>query len=170
VGALARELLCEGRPMTTSTFRIAAVAAVLTVTSSPPVFASLGGNVATVQSDRVQMQGALRQIVQRDAFTTHEMQSAAGVVVREFVSPDGTVFGIAWQGGTFPDLRQLLGPYFARYQQEAERAVRARRGHGPLTVDLGDVVVQTSGHMRGFTGRAYLPGMVPQGVAVEGIK
>ena len=132
--------------------------------------ASLGGNPSSIQDDRVRMQGALRQVVRSGPFTLHEMQSASGIVVREYVSDAGTVFAITWQGATFPDMRQLLGPYFDRYHAEAERLVRARRGHGPLTIDLGDVVVQTAGHNRAFSGRAYLPGGMPQGVGIEAIR
>jgi hypothetical protein len=132
--------------------------------------ASLGGDRASVQVDRAQMKGALRQIIQREGFGFIELQSAAGVVVREYVSSDGTVFGIAWQGAIVPDLRQLLGPYFVRYQQAAERLVRARRGHGPLMIDLGDAVVQTGGRPRSLTGRAFLPRLFPQGVQPDVVR
>lgn len=132
--------------------------------------ASLGGDSASVQTDRIRMQGALRQIVRRDAFTFHEMQSASGIVVREYLTSTGTVFGVAWQGATLPDLRQLLGSYFDRYQQEAARQARTRKGHGPLTVDLGDVIVQSGGHPRAFSGRAYLPRLVPAGVTADAIR
>jgi hypothetical protein len=116
------------------------------------------------------MKGALRQIVRRDALAFQEMQSATGVVVREYLTSSETVFGITWRGATIPDLKQLLGPYFDRYQQEAARLVRSRRGHGPLTVDLGDVIVQTGGRPRAFFGRAYLPRLVPTGVDVDSIR
>jgi hypothetical protein len=132
--------------------------------------ASIGGTVSSIESDRVGMQGALRQIVRSGPYTTHEMQSASGIVVREYVSDAGTVFAIAWQGATFPDMRQLLGPYFDRYHAEAERLARSRRGHGPLTVDLGDLVVQSAGHNRAFSGRIYLPQAAPRGVAIESIR
>jgi len=134
------------------------------------VSATLGGDVSTIQTDRARMLGAQRQIVRTDAFTTHEMQSSTGIVVREFVNGGGTVFGVAWQGASFPDMRQLLGPYFDRYQQEVARITQERRGHGPLTVDLGDVVVQTSGHARAFAGRAYVRAMMPQGIAIDAIR
>ncbi|HEX7139592.1 MAG TPA: DUF2844 domain-containing protein [Vicinamibacterales bacterium] len=137
---------------------------------SPDVHAALGGTASSVQDDRVRMQGALRQVVRSGPFTLHEMQSASGIVVREYVSDAGTVFAVTWQGATFPDMRQLLGPYFDRYHAEAERLARSRRGHGPLTVDLGDLVVQSAGHNRSFTGRAYLPGNMPQGVGIESIR
>ena len=116
------------------------------------------------------MRGALRQIVPSDAFTFHEMQSSSGIVIREYLTSTGTVFGVSWQGETVPDLRQLLGRYFDRYREEAARLARVRKGHGPLTVDLGDVVVQTSGHARAFAGRAYLRRFVPAGVTAETIR
>lgn len=136
----------------------------------PNALASLGGDTSSVASDRVRMQGALRQVTGRNTFTVHEMQSASGIVVREYVSPAGTVFGVAWQGAAFPDLRQLLGPYFSRFQEEAARIGQTRKRRGPLNVDLGDVVVQSSGHPRSFTGRAYLPGLVPPGVGIDAIR
>jgi len=137
---------------------------------SPVVHASIGGTAASVESDRVRMQGALRQIVRSGPYTLHEMQSASGIVVREYVSGEGTVFAIAWEGATFPDMRQLLGPYFERYRAEAERLSRTRKGHGPLTVDLGDLVVQSAGHNRSFSGRVYLPQAAPRGVGIESIR
>jgi hypothetical protein len=143
----------------------------MTVLALPAVVhASIGGTASSIESDRVQMQGALRQIVRSGPYTLHEVQSASGIVVREYVSDAGTVFAIAWQGATFPDMRQLLGPYFDRYHAEAERLVRARRGHGPLTVDLGDLVVQSAGHNRAFNGRIYLPQAAPRGVGIESIR
>jgi len=140
------------------------------VISPTAALASLGGDTSSIRADRVQMQGALRQITGGNAFTVHEMQSASGIVVREYVSTAGTVFGVTWQGATFPNLRQLLGPHFIRFQQEVDRLVRARKRRGPLNVDLGDVIVQSSGHPRSFTGRAYMPGLVPQGVGIDAIR
>jgi len=147
-----------------------AAALLLAAVCVAPLSASLGGDQTSVQSDRARMLGAMRQIVQREGFALHEWQSGNGIVVREFLSPGGTVFGIAWQGPVHPDMRQLLGPHFERYQQEAERLLRSRRGHGPLTVDLGDLVVQSSGHERAFRGHAVLTRMLPQGVQAEVVR
>jgi hypothetical protein len=142
----------------------------LVIASDRVAHASLGGDATSVQADRVRIQGAQRQVLRKGSFTLHEMQSATGVVVREYVSDEGGVFAVSWQGPTFPDLRQLLGPYFDRYHAEAVRLAHARKGHGPLTVDLGDVVVQSGGHNRALGGRAYLPRLVPQGVGIESIR
>lgn len=147
-----------------------AVALLFAAAGVAPLSASLGGDQTSVQSDRARMLGAMRQIVQRESFALHEWQSGNGIVVREFLSPSGIVFGVAWQGPVHPDMRQLLGPHFERYQQEAARLLRSRRGHGPLTVDLGDLFVQSSGHARAFSGRAILTRMLPQGVGTDVVR
>jgi len=120
-----------------------------------------------VSADQVQMSMTLRTIPAA-RFTVHEMTAAAsGTMVREYVAPTGLVFGVAWQGSSMPDLRQLLGPYYDQYV-EAAAARRTRRA--PVHVELPGLVVQSSGHMRAFTGRAYLPQSLPQGVAAEEVR
>jgi hypothetical protein len=127
-------------------------------------FASLGGNVGTVEADRVQMKAAQLRIIRTNAYSFHELQSATGVTVREYYGADGTVFGVAWQGPWPPDMRQLLGPYFEQFQRANEASRGTRRARGVLVVNDGSLVVQISGHARSFSGFAYAPGLLPQGV------
>jgi hypothetical protein len=130
-----------------------------------PAFAELGGDEASVQADQLHMQ-AVRRISSASAYSVHEIQVPSGTLVREYVSPAGKVFGVAWEGQALPDLRQLLGPYFGRLEQ----ARNNRRGRGPLIVREPGVVVHSGGHMRAFVGNAYIPDMVPTGVGVESIR
>jgi len=141
---------------------IAAVAFAMLPAST---FASLGGNVGTVEADRVQMKAAQLRIIRTSAYSFHELQSPAGVTVREYYGTDGTVFGVAWQGPWHPDMRQLLGQYFDQFQRanDARRAA-GRRARGVLVVNDGSLVVQITGHARSFSGFAYAPGLLPQGV------
>jgi len=128
-------------------------------------FASLGGNVGTVEADRVQMKAAQLRIIRTTAYSFHELQSPTGVMVREYYGTDGTVFGVAWQGPWPPDMRQLLGQYFEQFQRANDaRRTAARRARGVLVVNDGGLVVQISGHARSFSGFAYAPGLLPQGV------
>jgi hypothetical protein len=134
-----------------------------------PALASLGGDVTTVQADQAKMQGSLRTS-SNNAYTLHEIQSSTGVAVKEYVSTSGKVFAVTWQGPFHPDLRQLLGTYFDQFEQ-AEQAQRTqRRGHGPVLIQQAGLVVQISGHMRAFVGKAYVPQMLPAGVHVEDIR
>jgi len=145
--------------------RLVALALAMSVVPLPAV-AALGGDEPTVQADQAQIRGTLR--VSRTArFSVHEIQAPSGTAVREYVSPAGKVFGVAWQGPAMPDLRQVLGEHFDRYVE----LVRSRRtGRGPVSIEEPGLVVQSSGHMRAFVGKAYVPGLLPQGVAAEEIK
>ncbi len=134
-----------------------------------PASASLGGDVTSVQTDQAKMQGSLRTS-SNNSYTIHEIQASTGVAVKEYVSPAGKVFAVTWQGPFHPDLRQLLGTYFDQFAQ-AEQAQRAqRRGHGPMLIQQSGLVVQISGHMRSFLGKAYVPQMLPAGVHAEDIR
>jgi hypothetical protein len=131
-----------------------------------PACAELGGDVDTIQVDQERMKGT-RQVTTNAEFTVHEIQSATGTRVREFVSPSGRVFAVAWQGPATPDLRQLLGRYFERYAQ----AIQSKRaGRAPVSIQQSDLVVEAGGHMRSFAGRAYLPQMMPQGMTSAAIQ
>lgn len=111
------------------------------------------------------MEATLR-VVPTGRLTVHELKTA-GATVREFVSPAGMVFGVAWQGAAMPDLRQLLGPHFDQYLA-AVAARRTRRA--PVRIELPGLVVHSSGHMRAFAGQAYLPQNLPPGVSSEDVQ
>jgi len=147
-----------------------AVGAAFTVFCLPGVsWATLGGSSGSIDSDQTQMQGTRRTIA-GNLYTIHEITAATGTVVREFVSLDGTVFAVAWQGPRVPDLRQLLGSYFEPYAQAAQMQGGARAGRRPMTVNQTGLVVQAGGRIRAFTGRAYVPQMLPAGVKLEEIQ
>jgi Protein of unknown function (DUF2844) len=134
------------------------------------LLAALGGSATSIDADRVKVQGALLRVQTADRYTLHEIQSAAGTTIREYVSPAGNVFAVAWNGPAMPDLRQVFGEYYSVYQQEVERVRRTRRGRGPIAVDNGNLVVQISGHMRSLTGRAYVKQLVPNGLDPAAIR
>jgi hypothetical protein len=133
-------------------------------------FAALGGSVTSVDADRVHVQGALMRIVRNDAFALHEIRSASGTMIREYVNGSGTVFAVVWDGPWLPDLRQVLGEHFDRYQAAMRARQSARTGHGVVAINDGGLVVQMSGHPRAFTGRAYVPALMPAGVQPESLR
>jgi hypothetical protein len=135
-----------------------------------PASAALGGDETTVQADHARMKGTLRSTPTK-AYTVHEIKAQTGTVVKEYVSPAGKIFAVAWQGPFLPDLRQLLGSYFEQFSQSAQELKSKRpRVRGPLLIQEPGLVVQTGGHMRAYFGRAYIPELVPQGVPIEEIQ
>ena len=131
-----------------------------------PARAALGATVASVASDQARAQGTL-QTRELSDYSLHEIRGATGTVIREFSSPDGSVFAVAWDGPFMPDVRQLLGKSWDAYVNAARTK---RRGRGPLVVRLPDLVVESAGHPRGFHGRAFLPQLVPATVSLEAIR
>lgn len=129
--------------------------------AASPAWAVLGQPVQSVQLDRQHFKGQLRMI-QRAGYSVQRIESANGAVVREFVSPEGMVFGVAWQGPSVPDMRQLLGSYFPAFQQAAQEASQApRRRRGPMVVRVNGLVVEVAGHLRQFHGRAFVESLIP---------
>jgi NDP-sugar pyrophosphorylase family protein len=153
-------------------FRIGRFVVVLLSLIARPsaAWASLGGTVTTVDADRVRVEGALMRIVRNNTFTLHEIRSASGTMIREYVDPSGTVFAVAWDGPWLPDLRQVLGEHFDHYQTAMRAKHQSRTGRGVVAIDEGGLVVQMSGHPRAFTGRAYLSSRLPAGIQLESIR
>ena len=123
--------------------------------------ATLGEPEVTVQSDVAQLRASIKNSDDRAGYRVHEIQLPGGTLLREFVAPDGNVFAVAWNGPTKPNLRQALGKYFDA-MVSAPKPKFADRRH--LQIQQGDLVVQGSGHMRAFSGRAYLASAIPSGV------
>jgi hypothetical protein len=108
-------------------------------------------------------------VTQAEAYDVHEIKAPGGTVVNEYVSPAGRVFAVAWHGPFVPDMQQILGAYFQQYSAALQSQPR-HYGHRPLNIQEPGLVVQTGGHMRAYSGRAYVPEMLPQGVKADEIK
>jgi hypothetical protein len=133
-----------------------------------PAFATLGGGTDTIIKDHVALKASRRVSTTLGNYSVEEMTTAAATV-REYVTPAGVVFGIAWSGISHPDLSVLLGAYKKEYEQ-ALQSNRTPRGKRHSQVASANIVVQKWGHMRGMKGRAYVPGLIPTGVTVDEIK
>ena len=111
------------------------------------------------------MHATAHSATSQTAYTVHLITLPSGTVVREYVAPNGIVFGVAWDGPTLPDLKTTLGAAFDQYV-----AATATRRATPLAVSNDNLVVFSGGHLRAFAGYAYLPQAVPVGVNVSVIQ
>jgi len=145
------------------------------VLSSGAAFALLGSGMASatlgepevsVQTDVQELRGSIKE-ADHGSYRVHEIQLPSGTMVREYSGVDGIVFAVTWNGPFMPNLRQTLGRYFDSY---AAAAKTGRADHHRLQVEQSDLVIQVSGHMRAFTGRAYLPQAIPGGVSLEDLQ
>ena len=136
---------------------------------SSSAWAALGEYENSVATDQKEIHGEVRAL-SRQGYSIQEIKSGDQMVVREYVSPSGLVFGVAWHGLTMPNLQQLLGTYFAEFQQvrgtSAAGSLQTSQ-RGPIVVRTDKLVVESGGHMRSFHGRAFAPGLFPPKISTE---
>jgi uncharacterized protein DUF2844 len=135
---------------------------------SVPAWAGLGQPEASVTSDQLHMKSEHR-VQQFQAYKVHGLANTEGAVVREYVSPEGTVFGITWHGRSTPDMNQLLGSYVNNFETATrdQTQIRQRRG---ITIKTNDFVYTNFCRMGVCSGSAYAPKLVPSNVSVEVIR
>lgn len=133
-----------------------------------PASAALGDTLASVRADRVSVKGQLRT-KSEPGYSVQEITAATGTVIREYVSPAGVVFAVRWSGPAMPNLQQMLGTYFAQYQAavKAQRTKAERGGHNHVGVRTPSLIVHSRGHMRQYSGIAYVPSLVPQNLSIS---
>jgi hypothetical protein len=133
------------------------------ILGSIPAWATLGQNEASVSADQQYLRSEDR-VQAFQAYKVHQLTTANGTIVREYVSPQGLVFGVTWQGHFMPNLQQLLGSYMTDLQQGQRTQVVRRRA---VTIQTDDFVFSSVGHLGFFRGRVYVPSLVPSNVTVE---
>jgi hypothetical protein len=123
--------------------------------------ATLGGDAGSIATNQQRL-AATRAVKPLPHGEYHELRLPSGPVVREYVSASGTVYAVSWHGHGMPNLQELLGAYFAQLSTG-----RRRGGHHHMALGGSDFVVQSSSHGRLFSGRAWVPSLVPAGVDPE---
>jgi hypothetical protein len=137
--------------------------ALLLLSLAAPARAELGGPLASVEADRGRL-GARMTSHALGGYRRHDLTRANGGGVHELTNANGRVFAVTWNGPGKPDLRALLGPYFATFQAGSTgygRAMHALRR--PPQVSRPDLRIQTAGHMGWFRGVALIPSLAPAG-------
>jgi hypothetical protein len=133
-----------------------------------PAWAVLGQYESSVSVDQQYLRGA--DTVQAfQGYKLHQLTTANGTIIREYVSPKGLVFGVAWQGPFMPNMQQLLGSYATKLQSASRNQTQVRHLRG-LIVKTDDFVFVSGGHMRFWKGSAYVPSLVPSNVSVEVVR
>jgi Protein of unknown function (DUF2844) len=132
------------------------------------VLAALGESTDSVKADREALSTVRNAVTVRNGYAVHEIESDS-TAVREYVSPSGIIFAIAWNGLVHPELTHLLGSYASEYQRALKQTPR-QPDRRRLQVKSDGVVVEKWGHMRNLQGRAYVPALIPPGVSVDEIE
>ncbi|MYM26787.1 Protein of unknown function [Duganella sacchari] len=134
-------------------------------------WAALGSTPSNFGGTPTQTRMAARSLAasaSESVYTVSQSTLDSGTIVREYVDSNGVVFAVSWNGPTLPDLRTLLGDKFTVMTSNA--AKRPKAGHSQLAVDQSDVVIVSNGHMRAYTGQAWIPGALPAGFDTSSIE
>jgi hypothetical protein len=140
----------------------------------PPIaMAALGGKAESAASPAVASRNVQRPpasatsaATSAPAYSVHERVDAAGTTLKEFADAGGKVFAVTWDGPAKPNLRQLLGDYFEEYAGTA----RPRGGHHRDITESNRLVVRSNAYLRSYSGLAYLPSALPEGVKLEDLQ
>lgn len=127
--------------------------------SAPVAHAALGDQESTISVDAKKLGGSVKTL-SRATYQVHEIALPSGTVLREFATAGGKVFAVAWKGPALPNMKQALGQYFEVASAAKAKTLRRRN----VEIRNDQLVFQSGGHMRAFTGRAYLPAAIPAGV------
>jgi len=141
---------------------------VAALAAASPALAALGGDVSSIDADRISLKGALTAFSTVKGYAVHEITTPAGVHVSEYLTSDGKVFAVSWHGPFIPDLKPILGAYYTRYAQAA--SVQPVGGHRHLRIAQPELVVESNGRMRAFYGRAWDPALLPPNFTTADIR
>lgn len=130
---------------------------------APAAWARLGGDSASVQSDQQAWSASSTQSTLAGA-TVFRLVQGDGVIVRQYVDNTGYVFAVGWEGPVLPDFERLLGTAYAAYMDAVRKAQRG------VSIRTSELVLDSGGMMRAFTGRAFFPGRLPSGVGAQDIR
>lgn len=130
--------------------------------------ASLGGDTSSITADAAQLNGVV-QSVAGSPVNPWVISVDNGISVHEYVDASGLVFAVLWSGPAVPDLRILLGTYYPAYAAGLTALVNPGRKRAVQVVSA-NLVVHTGGHMRAYSGLAYLQDRIPSGTSIGNLR
>jgi hypothetical protein len=147
-----------------------ALALSLALLSARPAQAVLGEAASSVQADQLRLAAQRRTSRTLDA-EVQVLTLPDGSSIRQYLTPAGLVYAVAWNTRSKPRLDQLLGAHFAAYAQGGRLAMSQRAGvHHHAVVEQGDLVVESSAHLNAHVGRAWLRSLLPTATARDAIR
>jgi hypothetical protein len=155
-------------PRAFAPFVLSCLALGIALLCAAPAHGGLGKDAADILADSAQMQG----LVKSESGQQYDVQvitTGTGMRVSEYLNHGGIVFAVAWAGPVPPDLRLLLGNHYADYTA-ALAALNHSDLHRAVRIESSGLVVESGGHMRAYSGHAYLPALMPAGVAAAELR
>jgi hypothetical protein len=154
--------------MTSSSLRRVLVLALGAALATPLAWAGLGESEGSIDTARVRMH-ARHAIEHKAQYTVHELKTADGSRVQQYVANNGLVFAVRWNTQYKPDLSALMGASFPAYAGAAQEAAQRGGIQRHFRHDGSDLVVQSAGHLHVFSGYAYRRSLMPRGLDLRSL-
>ncbi len=90
-------------------------------------------------------------------------------MMKEYLNSDGVVFAVSWSGLGAPNFAEIFGSYYAEYQAQVKARIHGR-SRNRLHLEGASLVVSNIGHGSSMMGLAYVPSLLPPGVAPEDLQ
>lgn len=126
--------------------------------------AALGEGAGSIEADAIALHGTV-QVEMRQGYDAYEVVTPAGTRVCEYVNQAGTVFAVSWSGPAPPDLPHWLGGYFPDYARTLATLTHPGLRRSLRIETAGGLIVDAGGHLRAYSGRAYVPQLMQPGLA-----
>lgn len=152
-------------PKLVAALRISLPFVIICVAGASPAWAELGG---TVQPQAALIREQSSVVATTKQLNVYQTTTTAGTQIKEYANADNAVVAVSWQGPTLPNLKDLLGKYFQPFADRPKTGNAVNHHSAELKTD--DLVVQSQGRMRSFSGRAYLPKLLPADFNLDQIK
>lgn len=139
---------------------------------TPAARATLGEDLASVQADALRLGAARRANANATPqFQVQVLTLPGGGHIRQFATPEGRVFAVAWNTPAKPRLDTLLGTHFAAYAEGGRQAQAQRAGVSHTArIAQGDLVVESTAHLNAHVGRAWLKSLWPAGLGIDALR
>lgn len=146
---------------------ITSVGLSLFIYTATPVFAVLGESSTTVEQDRQRLNAAVKKQA-RTGYTVHVLEAQGGSI-REYASPAGVIYGLAWNHRTgVLDLKTLFGSYYEEYSQALATEPRPHQRANRITTE--HLIVERGGRMGAVWGRVWVRPLLPPGMSGDHIQ
>jgi hypothetical protein len=136
---------------------------------SPAAHAELAASTESIVADQIRFKG-VRSASTSGQVTTHEIKVADGSSIKQYVNAAGVVFAVSWRTRLKPNLEALLGTQLVAQVASASTATGVASIKARQSVHQPNLVLHQGGRMNAFSGLAYVPTLVPNGIDAETLR
>lgn len=140
----------------------------LALLGATSAWAGLGEDEGAITGERMRMR-ALHSVARAPQYAVHELQGTDGSRVTQYVARNGLIFGVRWHTLYKPDMASMLGSSFTTYTGAARVAAQRGGVQRQFQHQGSDLVMQSTGRMNIYSGFAYRPSLLPQGLNPQSI-